>query len=86
MLRPLLLLFALTLPAYADEPPPQEAANLQSFAAAHPECKEWAAYKSAEGYRQWLEALSIDPPDAMPKAVRDEPRLAPLIAMPATAK
>ena len=50
----------------------------------HPECKEWAAYKSADGYRQWLESLSIDPPEALPKAVRDEPRLAPLIATPPT--
>ena len=42
MLRALVLLFALSLPAFADEPPPQEEASLEGYGAAHPQCREWS--------------------------------------------
>lgn len=45
----------------------------------HPECKDWASYKSPEGYTAWLASLVIEPLEALPKTVR-EPRFAHLLA------
>jgi hypothetical protein len=73
MLRPALLLFALSLPAYADEaPPPKEEASLQSFGAGHPDCKEWsdgcAACKREDAVHCSLPGIACEPAAIVCKA------------------
>lgn len=74
MLRSALLLLALTLPAFADDPAPppdalpaKEVASLQSFATAHPECVEWsdgcAVCKRAMAVSCSLPGIACEPAD-----------------------
>jgi hypothetical protein len=73
MLRPALFLFALLAPACADEALlPKEQASLQSFAAAHPECKEWsdgcAVCKREDAVHCSLPGIACEPADIVCKA------------------